>query len=294
MSAISLRSCSRVLVVERHRPAAVAGALARRRTASTHSSGCPNRPTRPCRARPCRRRSAWRRRRGASRRARARTRAPSPRISRPSASVLMTSTVLPLAPVRTSPGLMRASAGHVLGHRHDADHADGRAEQRDGAHGADDGRAAGHVVLHPLHAVGRLDRDAAGVERDALPDQPEDRRAWRAGRLVLHARSRAAVRRCRARRRGAGPCRAARSPFRRGLPPAALRPLRSAAARSAKTRGVSTFDGSLQSARARLHESPRIRPRSTARSRSAARACPSAAATSISSAAGPRRSPVLY
>ena len=30
---------------------------------------------------------------------------------------------------------------------------------------------AGHVVLHLLHAVGGLDGDAAGIERDALPDQ---------------------------------------------------------------------------------------------------------------------------
>ena len=111
---------------------------------------------------------------------------PSPRISRPSASVLMTSTVLPLAPVRTSPGFMALAARHVLGGRHDADDADRRLEQRDGAHGADDGGAARHVVLHPLHAFGRLDRDAAGVERDALADQSQDRRLRRARRLVAH------------------------------------------------------------------------------------------------------------
>ena len=34
---------------------------------------------------------------------------------------------------------------------------------------------ARHVVLHPLHAVGGLDRDAAGVEGDALADQAQDR-----------------------------------------------------------------------------------------------------------------------
>ena len=39
----------------------------------------------------------------------------------------------------------------------------------------DDRGAAGHVVLHPLHAFGRLDRNAAGVERDALPHQAEHR-----------------------------------------------------------------------------------------------------------------------
>ena len=35
------------------------------------------------------------------------------------------------------------------------------------------GRAAGHVVLHLLHAVGGLDGDAAGVEGDALADQSQ-------------------------------------------------------------------------------------------------------------------------
>ena len=60
----------------------------------------------------------------------------------------------------------------------------GALQQRDGAHRARHRRAAGHVVLHPLHALGRLDRDAAGVERDALADQAEDRRRRRAGRVV--------------------------------------------------------------------------------------------------------------
>ena len=85
----------------------------------------------------------------------------------------------------------------------------GAFEQRDRAHRAGDGRAAGHVVLHPLHAVGRLDRDAAGVERDALADQAEHRRRGRAGRIVAEHHQRAAARCCRARRRAAGPCRAA-------------------------------------------------------------------------------------
>ena len=46
-------------------------------------------------------------------------------------------------------------------------------------HGADHGRAARHVVLHLLHAVGRLDGDAAGVERDALAHQAQVRAALR-------------------------------------------------------------------------------------------------------------------
>ena len=166
-----------VLVVERHRPAAIAGRAGRpARMTSTQPSGWPNRPdaARPsattqapvsvatstrCVAPSC---CAYQ--------------SPSPRISRPSASVLITSTVLPLAAGQHVAGLHRPAAGHVLGRRHDADDADRRLEQGDRAHRADDGGAAGHVVLHPLHAVGRLDRDAAGVEGDALADEPEHRR----------------------------------------------------------------------------------------------------------------------
>ena len=107
------------------------------------------------------------------------------------------------------------------------------------------------------------------------------------------SRARAVVPRCRARRRAAGPCRAVRLRARRALRRGGRRPSRSARARSAKTRGVSTFDGSLLRLRARLAESPRMRPRSTAFSSAAAVVCPSAVATIISSAGGPMRSPVL-
>ena len=56
--------------------------------------------------------------------------------------------------------------------------------KRDGAHGADHGRAAGHVVLHLLHAVGGLDGDAASVEGNALADQAQVNVCRRAGRIV--------------------------------------------------------------------------------------------------------------
>ena len=60
-----------------------------------------------------------------------------------------------------------------------------RLQLRDGAHRANHGRAAGHVVLHLLHVVGRLDGDAAGVEGDALAHQAEYGAVLRrAGRLV--------------------------------------------------------------------------------------------------------------
>src|SRR5207248_2278410 len=45
-------------------------------------------------------------------------------------------------------------------------------------------RAAGHVPLHVLHPARRLDRDAAGVERDRLADEPEQQVLARVGRLV--------------------------------------------------------------------------------------------------------------
>jgi len=68
-----------------------------------------------------------------------------------------------------------------------------------------------------------------------------------------------------------------------------------AAARSAKTRGVSTLDGSFAKPRARLLESPRIWPRRTAASRAFVSEASSAGATIVSAvAAGPNRSPVLY
>ena len=101
-----------VLVVERHRPAAVARAL----RDVAHGVAPRVRPSEQARTRPSRGRrrtrpSASRHRRGASRRAAARTTSPSPRIRRPSASVLITSTVLPLAPVSTSPGFIARPPG---------------------------------------------------------------------------------------------------------------------------------------------------------------------------------------
>ena len=107
----------------------------------------------------------------------------SARIRRPSASVLSTSTVLPLRIFSTSPGRIALPLGmfstsgtyavtrvftpSVAQRRH-------RAEHRGGAR---------HVGLHRLHAAGGLERQAAGVEHHALADERE-RPAARAGRLV--------------------------------------------------------------------------------------------------------------
>jgi hypothetical protein len=163
-----------------------------------------------------------------------------------------------------SPGLIRAAAGHVFGGWHHADHADWCVQQRNRAHRAGDRRPAGHVVLHPLHAVGRFDRNAAGVEGDALADQAEDRRLWCTGRLVTkHHQS----------RRLAAAARDAKQQTHAQLgnllfvenlhaTPASAASL---VARIANSRGVSVLPGSFASSRARLLHSPSTRPRSTAR-----------------------------
>ena len=65
-----------------------------------------------------------------------------------------------------------------------AGHPDPRAEGRQRGDHRQDGRGAGHVRLHRDHPVGRLERDAARVERDALADQ-DDVREPLAAREVL-------------------------------------------------------------------------------------------------------------
>ncbi len=104
---------------------------------------------------------------------------------RPSASVLMTSIVLPFMPVKTSPGFWRAAAGQVLGAWHDArPHAAADPTARAIAQRADHRGRAGHVALHAPHLLGLLDRDAAGVERDPLADK-HDSGQIRAAGIVL-------------------------------------------------------------------------------------------------------------
>ena len=62
-----------------------------------------------------------------------------------------------------------------------------RLQESERAHGAEHGAAAAHVVLHLFHVVRGLDRDAAGIERDALADQSQHRRfGARRLRLVAH------------------------------------------------------------------------------------------------------------
>src|SRR4029453_1569007 len=89
---------------------------------------------------------------------------PSARIRRPSASVLVTSMVMPLRAVTTSPG-RRAAAPGLFSTRGTMAWAGG------GPDPTRDGRRPGHVVLHAVHAGAALEVEAAGVEGDPLADQ---------------------------------------------------------------------------------------------------------------------------
>ena len=66
-------------------------------------------------------------------------------------------------------GPLRRARGHVLRRGDEPVHLDRRLEVRQGLEDAEDGRGPRHVVLHPQHAVGGLEVEPAGVERDALP-----------------------------------------------------------------------------------------------------------------------------
>ena len=99
-------------------------------------------------------------------------------MSRPSASVLSTSTVRPEREVRTSPGFKAWPSGRFSTAGTIAEDVDLRVSSAaDALHRADDTlAAAAHVALHLVTSLAAgLDGDAAGVERDALSDQ-RDRR----------------------------------------------------------------------------------------------------------------------
>ena len=91
------------------------------------------------------------------------------------------------------PGAVGVAGGHVLGRGEDAVHFDVRLEASDDLHETDDVRRAAHVVLHVAHARGRLDRDAARIERDPLAHDHDALATCSAGarghvRKVHHAR----------------------------------------------------------------------------------------------------------
>ena len=91
--------------------------------------------------------------------------------SRPSASVLVTSVVRPPYWRTHVAGAQRVAADGVLGGGDQPGDPDRAADGGEGAHHGDHDGAAGHVALHVDHRLGRLDRQAAGVEGDALADQ---------------------------------------------------------------------------------------------------------------------------
>ncbi|ABA48928.1 hypothetical protein BURPS1710b_1175 [Burkholderia pseudomallei 1710b] len=72
--------------------------------------------------------------------------------------------------------LVRVAGRHVLAGRHDRDDVDLQAHFGDRAHRAEHRARAAHVVLHLVHSLARLQRNAAGVERDALADEHDGRR----------------------------------------------------------------------------------------------------------------------
>ena len=142
-------------------PGVVVGDQRRRRSSPAPSAPRPSAsPGRRCGRRP----------------ARAHQLSASARISRPSASVLMISTVRPLCWVMMSPGLSAWPLGMFSVDGDDGEHVDGEPELGDRGHGLDHGRAAGHVHLHLVHPRRGLDRDPARVEGHRLADEPQRRR----------------------------------------------------------------------------------------------------------------------
>ena len=198
---------------------------------------------------------------------------------RPSASVLMTSTVSPAAVFTTSPGRCASPDGmfSTSPTSPTASTLALRAGQR--RHQPDDGAGAGHVPLHVLHPRGGLDGDAAGVEGHALADEG-DRLAG--GLLGLGRRRRSTASPPRGvpgwspgRRRAARPCRASSSPSGR-----APRPPRRAS-RAPCSAPPSPRGGGCSAAR-----ETRSRDRNTpsATARIGAQAALAAAATSVAKA----------
>ena len=97
--------------------------------------------------------------------------------SRPSASVLSTSMVWPDMEVTIRPDAAHCRR-HVFDQADDAHRIHLGLARGERQHEAGDAGRAAHVALHVLHAGGRLDRNAAGVEGDALADESDRRVAF--------------------------------------------------------------------------------------------------------------------
>ena len=83
--------------------------------------------------------------------------------------------VWPDMEVTMSPGPLRGAGRHVLDQADDADDVDLGLARGQRLHGPMTAPAPRHVPLHVFHAGGRLDRDAAGIEGDALADEGDRR-----------------------------------------------------------------------------------------------------------------------
>ncbi len=68
-------------------------------------------------------------------------------------------------------GAARVAAGHVLDRRHESDDVERELQPRERLEQADHAARAAHVVLHLVQQRAGLQRNAAGVERDALAHQ---------------------------------------------------------------------------------------------------------------------------
>ena len=68
-------------------------------------------------------------------------------------------------------GTLGVAVGHVFDQADDADGVDLGLAGGKRVHQAGHGGGTAHVALHVLHAAGRLDRNAAGVEDHALADE---------------------------------------------------------------------------------------------------------------------------
>ena len=90
----------------------------------------------------------------------------------PSASVLMTSIVLPFIARTMSPGRIAVPLGMFSVAGTTRDDLDRHCQLGDQSDRLDDRGPAGHVELHLLHAAGGLDGDAPRVDVTALPTRP--------------------------------------------------------------------------------------------------------------------------
>ena len=94
-------------------------------------------------------------------------------VRRPSASVLLISTVLPFIDAKHVAELVGLARRHVLGAGGERVDLDGELLFGDSDDGRQHSRGAGHVGLHVHHALVGLERQPARVEGHALADQDD-------------------------------------------------------------------------------------------------------------------------